>query len=256
MKRNADNIVKARTIKNYKDILIVDCDITKKNCKYKRNTFVSMIECMVGPEYKCITQYKFDNVRFTPDVYIEELKLAFEFDGNPHYDNPFKIVRVERKEEFYKKNNIKVVNWPYYVNPTKDLMKHFFGKVTKELIGIDFYTDEKYDKFLKNAFIVELENESQLLGNGFHKSEFTPGTLHKKGLDKLMKNINSFPKSVRDQIRHSIKLYLKDVEYKNDKREWIVIPSFPHTDFDEFMKEETDSNNLNHIFLRQPEVVK
>jgi len=256
MKRNVDNIVAARKIKNYKHKLIVDCDITKKNCIYERNTFVSMIQSMLEPDYKVHNQYTFDNAKFRPDVYIKELKLAFEFDGNPHYDNPFKIIKVERKEQFYKKNGIKVINWPYYVNPTKDLMKHFFGKVTKELVGIDFYTDEKYDKFLKTAFVVEIEDESKLLGNGFHKSVFTPGTLHKKGVDKFMKNINSFPKSVRDQIRHSIKLYLKDVEYKNDKREWLVVPSFVHKEFDEFMKEETDSNNLNHIFLRQPEVVK
>ena len=39
------------------------------------------------------------------DYFIEDLGLIFEFDGPPHYSNPFKIVADERKKKISRKLN-------------------------------------------------------------------------------------------------------------------------------------------------------
>ena len=239
-KRSADNI---RFARNIKGLVVINADI-----------FDLIVKMMVEPDYKPIHQYNFKVERFKPDAYIKELKLAFEFDGDHHYDFIRKMIRDDRKMKFYRENNIKSIHYPYYLNPTKDVIKHIFGTVAENIIGINFYSDEKYDNMLKQCF--KVNDEKDLLGCGFHKSDFTPATWQKRGVDRFIREVYTYPESVRSQIRHSLNLYLKDVEYNGDKREWLVLPDFPHEDFQKFMSEETKKEHLNHIFLRQPEVVK
>ena len=58
------------------------------------------------PEFKdkikinvTLNQIGFDvKNKIEADYFIEELGLIFEFDGPPHYNNPFKIVADERKK--------------------------------------------------------------------------------------------------------------------------------------------------------------
>ena len=65
------------------------------------------------PEFKdkikinvTLNQIGFDvKNKIEADYFIEELGLIFEFDGPPHYNNPFKIVADERKKKISRKIN-------------------------------------------------------------------------------------------------------------------------------------------------------
>ena len=211
--------------------------------------FDEIVKIMVAPKYNVSLQHKFEGQRFTPDAYIEDLRLAFEYDGNVHYDDQFKIVGDHRKLDFYKRSNIWSIHYPYNLNPTKDVMKHIFGTLTEEAVGINFYSDEKYDKILKLFF--KVDDESKVLACGMHKNPFIPSTWMVKGVDRFVNEIYTYPESVQSQVRHSLNLWLKDVEFEGDKREWLVLPNFTHEAFNEYMKKETNQEHLNHVFLRQ-----
>ena len=244
------------------------------------------------PEFKnkikikvILNQIGFDiKNKIEADYFIEELGLIFEFDGPPHYNNPFKIVADERKKKLLenltkngKKTQVKIVRIPYYFQLTKDVAKFLFNdlikhysKDLKNLSSNGYYTDEKFynaiSKTYFNLFSGEgASDENEVLSCGLHRSKEVPSTFCESGIEKLLKDFNFFrsitddkkisvPKSVEHQYMWSLKYFLDDVKtYDKDKdNEKLILPTWHKEFMDRYKKNinKKNKNLLNCVFLR------
>ena len=90
---------------------------------------------------------------FVIDSFIKfnDQKIAFEYDGPVHYDNMSKIDRDVRKSVELEKQGYTLVRFPYYLQFTKDVAKHFFEPY-------NVYSDKKYQRMLEEFY--KIKNES------------------------------------------------------------------------------------------------
>lgn len=63
-----------------------------------------------------------------PDYRNDELKLIVEFDGYRHYTTATKIYNERDKYNTYCSMGYKVVRIPYFVQPSREVIKHLFDK--------------------------------------------------------------------------------------------------------------------------------
>ncbi len=64
------------------------------------------------------------------DCFSEKLGIVWEYEGPNHYNDVWKLKRdIERQNYFVNKGYI-FHRWPYWLQLTKDIAKHFFRKST------------------------------------------------------------------------------------------------------------------------------
>ena len=171
------------------------------------------------PEFKnkikikvILNQIGFDiKNKIEADYFIEELGLIFEFDGPPHYNNPFKIVADERKKKLIenltkngKKTEVKIVRIPYYFQLTKDVAKFLFNdlikhysKDLKNLSSNGYYSEEKFYSAISKSYFnlftgKGASSDNEVLSCGLHRSKEVPSTFCESGIEKLLKDFKFF----------------------------------------------------------------
>ena len=175
---------------------------------------------------------------FYADYFLifKNIKISYEYNGPVHYTAVDKIARDRRKNIVMKDQGINVHNIPYYLNSfTKDIAKYYFNPYK-------VYSDDKYKKVLNDLF--EVDNESELLGPGWHTTNDTPANFVNKGLEKFFDELKDFPPSLKCQLVHSLNLYKKAYDGKKD---WLVQP-IGHDAFDKFMSHKPDPANINYYY--------
>ena len=194
---------------------------------------------------------------------IEGKHIVFEFNGNHHYQSSFKILTDWRKHEVLSdpaRNHLKrkfiIFKIPYYMQLTKDYAKYLFGDLAEEKIGKSFYNDKKFKKAIKKIY--NTDREDLIFAPGLHTSKQTPATFNEDGIERFlqeMEDIEKYP-SIKHQIVHSLKLYIKDVTRFNKKpwknnKEWknLIIPK--NKKFLDFFNFEPDKKYLNCFFERE-----
>ena len=194
---------------------------------------------------------------------IEGKHIVFEFNGNHHYQSSFKILTDWRKHEVLSdpsRNHLKrkyiIFKIPYYMQLTKDYAKYLFRDLAKEKLGENFYNDKKFKKVIKKIY--NTDNEDLIFAPGLHTSKQTPATYNEDGIDRFlqeMEDIKKYP-SIKHQVVHSLKLYIKDVTLFNKKpwkknKEWknLIIPK--NKKFLDFFDFEPDKKYLNCVFERE-----
>ena len=194
---------------------------------------------------------------------IEGKHIVFEFNGNHHYQSSFKILTDWRKHEVLSdpaRNHLKrkfiIFKIPYYMQLTKDYAKYLFGDLAEEKIGKSFYNDKKFRKAIKKIY--NTDREDLIFAPGLHTSKQTPATYNEDGIDRFlqeMEDIKKYP-SIKHQVVHSLKLYIKDVTLFNKKpwkknKEWknLIIPK--NKKFLDFFDFEPDKKYLNCVFERE-----
>ena len=194
---------------------------------------------------------------------IEGKHIVFEFNGNHHYQSSFKILTDWRKHEVLNdpaRNHLKrkfiIFKIPYYMQLTKDYAKYLFGDLAEEKIGKSFYNDKKFKKAIKKIY--NTDREDLIFAPGLHTSKQTPATYNEDGIDRFlqeMEDIKKYP-SIKHQVVHSLKLYIKDVTLFNKKpwkknKEWknLIIPK--NKKFLDFFDFEPDKKYLNCVFERE-----
>ena len=194
---------------------------------------------------------------------IEGKHIVFEFNGNHHYQSSFKILTDWRKHEVLSdpaRNHLKrkfiIFKIPYYMQLTKDYAKYLFGDLAEEKIGKSFYNDRKFRKAIKKIY--NTDREDLIFAPGLHTSKQTPATYNEDGIDRFlqeMEDIKKYP-SIKHQVVHSLKLYIKDVTLFNKKpwkknKEWknLIIPK--NKKFLDFFDFEPDKKYLNCVFERE-----
>lgn len=182
-----------------------------------------------------IAEYQLD--KFKLDIYFPDDKIAFEYDGNDHYDKVANHERDLRKNQLCLDKGIKLFRWPYYFQLTKDVARYFFQ---------NHYTDEKYQQAIK--IVYGASKESEILAPGLHGSKFTPANFTSLGIKRFINDLNNAPISLRSQVIYSFQLYEKMIEAKNGKDFlWLLYPQ-DNLIFDEFMKHKPDPIYLNYVF--------
>ncbi len=202
---------------------------------------------------------------FRCDYYqnINGKDIVFEFNGNHHYQSPFKILTDWRKFEVLtnpKRNNLSkkfiIFKIPYYMQLTRDYAKYLFGDLAEEKLGVNYYDDEKFQKAIKKLY--NTDREELILAPGLHTSQATPATFNEDGIERFlqeMKDMEKYP-SIKHQVVHSLKLYINDVTefnkkpWKNNKNwENLIIPK--NQKFHEFFNFTPKEEYLNCIFERE-----
>jgi len=206
------------------------------------------------------------------DYLIESLGIIFEFDGPDHYNNPFKIIRDERKykglnsiKKNGKKVKIRIIRIPYYYQLSKDVAKFifedlikYFSKELENLPKNGFYSDDKYknaiSKVYKNIFTGKpAQNEIEIQACGLQRSEFVPSGYVEKGIEKILNDFEGLsikpPKSIEHQYMWCLKYYIDDVKTYDDANEnkRLILPTW-HSKFME--KYEENISNRNEEFLQ------
>tara|TARA_Y100000996_G_scaffold383526_1_gene339539 strand:- start:326 stop:1039 length:714 start_codon:yes stop_codon:yes gene_type:complete len=185
------------------------------------------------PEYG-----KFKRQHFVIDSLVEfnDKKLAFEYDGPVHYNNITKIERDVRKSIELEKQGYTLIRFPYYLQFTKDVAKHFFEPY-------NVYSDEKYQRMLEEY--CNIKNESDMLAPGWHTTSETPSNWVDKGFEIFLSDIEKFPISVRHQLVHSLNLY----KAATNGKEWLVVPVH-NENFNKLLSLEVEEKYLNYFFCR------
>ena len=244
------------------------------------------------PEFKnkikinvTLNQIGFDvKNKIEADYFIEELGLIFEFDGPPHYNNPFKIVADERKKKLVekltkngKKTDVRIIRIPYYFQLTKDVAKFLFNdlikhysKDLKNLSSNGYFSEDKFYSAISKTYFnlfsgKGASDENEVLSCGLHRSKEVPSTFCESGIEKLLKDFKFFrsinddekiavPKSVEHQYMWSLKYFLDDVQTYDNKKdnEKLILPTW-HQEFMDRYEENINNKNdslLNCLFLR------
>ena len=194
---------------------------------------------------------------------IEGKHIVFEFNGNHHYQSSFKILTDWRKHEVlsdpsrnHHKRKYIIFKIPYYMQLTKDYAKYLFRDLAKEKLGKNFYNDKKFKKVIKKIY--NTDNEDLIFAPGLHTTKQTPATFNEDGIERFLQEMDDTKKypSIKHQVVHSLKLYIKDVTLFNKKpwkknKEWknLIIPK--NKKFLDFFDFEPDKKYLNCVFERE-----
>jgi len=157
------------------------------------------------PNDEWITQKRFnyDNTNkrrfYKVDLYSESRKIVWEYEGPNHYSDVWKLAKDEKRREYFENRGMAFLRWPYFVQLTRDVARHFFK---------EDYTERKYLKAIKLVYGVS--SEPKILAPGFHTTLHTPANFVAWGERRFLEELNEFPTSLKHQVVHSLKLYIRD----------------------------------------------
>ncbi|MBL6858208.1 MAG: hypothetical protein ISQ92_05920 [Pelagibacteraceae bacterium] len=196
---------------------------------------------------------------------IDDQHVIFEYNGNHHYQSPFKIHTDKRKNKVLKnpeKNTrikkgsgpgVKYITFkiPYYMQLTKDYARYLFHDQCLLELKKSFFSEDKYTKAIKALY--NTDDENKVLAPGLHTSKQTPASYNEEGLKRFLKEVDEMSKkypSIKHQIIHSFKLFIEDV----NRDEKLIIPE--NEKFQEWFKLEPEEKYLNCIFEREKKQYK
>ena len=192
--------------------------------------FHTLINCFY--ETPLVPEFRFGRYRI--DFYSEELKLAFEYDGIHHYSVSQKIASDFEKRRILEADGIKVIRWPFYLMPTKDVVSYIFA---------DEFSEEKYQRMLIS--VLGITRESDMPSPGFHDTDNIPGNFIEVGINRFLDEIREFPESLEHQVRYSLKLYCQKSKLGAN-----AIPAH-HKAFMDFYVTDCKKEYLNFYFSNQ-----
>ena len=192
---------------------------------------------------------------------INDKHVVFEFNGNHHYQSPFKMNTDKRKKLVLNDPNINTtvakssgpgekyitIKIPYYMQLTKDFAKYIFHDECERLLKKSFYSEEKFIKAIKALY--NTDDENMIFAPGLHTSQQTPASYNEEGLERFLKEMGEMSKkypSIKHQYIRSLKLYIDDV----DGKDHLIIPK-KNEAFTEWFKLEPEEKYLNCIFERE-----
>ena len=88
------------------------------------------------------------------------------------------------------------------------------------------------------------ESEREISAPGFHSTPNIPANFIWPGIDKFLNELEEGPRSILQQVRHSLKLYCK---VKAEHNYGIIIPTY-HDKFMEFFNGRDDAVHLDLFF--------
>jgi hypothetical protein len=131
------------------------------------------------------------------------MKIIWEYEGPDHYENVWKLKRDEERAEYFTNIGYKFLRWPYWLQLTKDVAKHYFGN--------DF-SEKKYLKAIKEVY--KVDKPEFVLSPGLHESKNTPANYVANGVRRFMKELDELPKSAKAQLAEGLRRYIKAVDDK------------------------------------------
>ena len=96
------------------------------------------------------------------DCFSDKMKIIWEYEGPDHYENVWKLKRDEERAHYFEKLGYKFLRWPYWLQLTKVVAKHYFG---------NDYSEEKYSKAIKEVY--KVDKPEFVLSPGLHESKNT-----------------------------------------------------------------------------------
>lgn len=118
--------------------------------------------------------------KFRPDFRNDELKLIIEFNGYQHYTKAREIINDRIKKEYFESLGFKVIEWPYFIQPTKITIKTFFN--------ID--SDKTFNNY-KQGFI--------------DKNCVLPADFCSLGIQRFLDELSLIDKNTKKEIEDSLK---------------------------------------------------
>ena len=170
---------------------------------------------------------------YAVDVYSQDKKIVWEYEGPNHYNDVWKVKRDNERKEYFEREGFSFRRWPYYCQLTKDIAKHFFNN--------DF-TEGKYLNALKAIY--KCSKEQQILAPGFHITKNTPANYVDSGSKKFLIELEHFPKSLKIQVIHSLKLYIKGIGEPD-----LIVPDTP--DYQSLLSKTCSTSYLNYYYKRK-----
>lgn len=82
---------------------------------------------------------KFDEGLFLPDFVIEDSKLIIEYDGPRHYTQSSTVIRDYKKQEVYTKYGYSIINIPYFVQLSEDVIDNLFGRYSSYMHSMEAF---------------------------------------------------------------------------------------------------------------------
>ena len=137
------------------------------------------------------------------DCFSDKMKIIWEYEGPDHYENVWKLKRDEERAEYFKKIGYKFLRWPYWLQLTKDVAKHYFGN--------DF-SEKKYLKAIKEVY--KVNKPEFVLSPGLHESKNTPANYVANGVRRFMKELDELPRSAKAQLAEGLRRYIEAVDDK------------------------------------------
>ena len=137
------------------------------------------------------------------DCFSDKMKIIWEYEGPDHYENVWKLKRDEERAEYFTNLDYKFLRWPYWLQLTKDVAKHYFGN--------DF-SEKKYLKAIKEVY--KVNKPEFVLSPGLHESKNTPANYVANGVRRFMKELDELPRSVKAQLAEGLRRYVEAVDDK------------------------------------------
>ena len=145
------------------------------------------------------------------DCCSETMRLIWEYEGPDHYENVWKLKRDDERRDFFEKLGYRFLRWPYYLQLTEDVARHFFA---------DSFSQSKYNEAIAKVYGVE--EAKDVLSPGLHTSKNTPANFIPRGNRRFFQELNSLPSSVSAQVAESLRRYIAEVDDK-----YLVIGEHP-----------------------------
>ena len=123
--------------------------------------------------------------KYRPDARCESLNLIIEVDGLPHYQNAEVIVSDITRDEYFKLLGYKVVRIPYWIQLSKEFVKHIFNKDVGDLCELRY-------SFYDTPPVEGLEDCPGILT--------CVGSMCELGRKKFVNEINKLPSCVQNIV--------------------------------------------------------
>lgn len=137
------------------------------------------------------------------DCFSDKMKIIWEYEGPDHYENVWKLKRDEERAEYFINLGYKFLRWPYWLQLTKDVAKHYFG---------DDFSEKKYLRAIKEVY--KVDKPEFVLSPGLHESKNTPANYVANGVRRFMKELDELPKSAKAQLAEGLRRYIEAVDDK------------------------------------------
>jgi len=136
-----------------------------------------------------ILDKQFKPHKFRPDILIEDLKIAIEFDGFLHYTQPTSVIKDKEKTAILKSAGYKVIRIPYYIQLDSNIINYLFP-------SLKTFRPSKY----KHGFI--------------DKKVILPAAFCELGVERFEQEINTTFSIIKSDIIFSIKEKIIELENK------------------------------------------